>query len=912
MTPTHLLSAVAGRLWDLAEEAALDAAGAVTNLAADPSATEPPLAGRLRVAVDDVPDSNALLRLIRAVLGDVSAGAPIRVHGWRRTPDGPPGFALVATHATGRAVLAVTPGGPTVDVVVTPGAAISIPLDGTPWRSSVTVSTDAAWDASLTRGAAAGTPTGTARIAMERSTLTIGDPRGAGLGADGVKIELTSAPGSRTALSAEFRDVRAGVLPEPVAELLGARDRATTPASVGVRADAAGGLRFDSGGPRVELPARLAVPGLTVRGLGLELATDAADVWLAAMLSIDARLPGVPVKARLDGVGVRVPFAARRDVLGPDAGRIDAPLPSGIGVEIALAPVSGGGHVRELRPGSYSGALDVDLGVFRLQAFGLLQLPEGGAPTSLLALLAAEFPHPGIQLGFGFALDAVGGLVGINRRVDVERLRALVSDGHADRVLFPGNAAARAEELATSLDAVFPSAPGRCVVGPMVRISWGARIVTLAGAVVLDLPDPAHVIVLGRLLIALPDPAAPLIRLQANVMGRITPSVPEVELLASMTESWIVGTPVSGEVYLLARGGRDAVFVLSAGGFHPRYVRPAGVPALRRLSMNLGGGFLGLRADAYVAVTSNAVMFGAQLHLDATIAGCGVEGHLGLDALCVYDPTFAFSVRVYASVAVRAFGRRLASVGLDFTLEGPAPWHAFGTGSVSVLFWDASLDFDVRWGAAGTAPLAPPILDAVRGALAAPGAWAVERSPEQGAALRLTARAREDLAKGAAVQADVTLRLSQRVLPLLVPITRFGRAPVPEQTWELADVRLGAGDAQPEGLATESFIPAEFFDLGEHEQLVSPPFQEGVSGVTFGAADVRTGAAHLVDDSYETGYEVEPGFQDADPGLSFNLAVGSFALEAFARAITPTERVARWKAAQAVVSPDALPVVTLR
>jgi len=34
------------------------------------------------------------------------------------------------------------------------------------------------------------------------------------------------------------------------------------------------------------------------------------------------------------------------------------------------------------------------------------------------------------------------------------------------------------------------------------------------------------------------------------------------------------------------RGGDDAEFVLSAGGFHPRYLRPAGVPALQRLQLD--------------------------------------------------------------------------------------------------------------------------------------------------------------------------------------------------------------------------------------------------------------------------------------------------------------------------------------
>lgn len=400
----------------------------------------------------------------------------------------------------------------------------------------------------------------------------------------------------------------------------------------------------------------------------------------------------------------------------------------------------------------------------------------------------------------------------------------MVSDGHADHVLFPDDLIERGEEIGRSLDRAFPAAPGRLVVGPMVRVSWGGRLVTLSGAVLLELPAPVQAILLGRLLVGIPDPEVPLIRLNANVLGRVSPAVPEVEVLVSLTDSWIVGRPVSGELYLLTRGGPDPAFVLSAGGFHPRYVRPAGVPELDRLALDLGGG-LGLRAEAYFAVTSNAVMFGGEIRLDATIAGCGVDGSLGLDALVVYAPAFSFSVHVHAGVAVRAFGHRLASVGLDFTLEGPAPWHAFGTGSISILFLDVSLDFDVRWGD-GAAPLPPPrILDAVVEALAQHEAWTTARPASERTDVVLTRAARRALADGSVVPADVTLRVSQPVLPLDVPITRFARIPVEAQTWSIADFGTDAEGSGGEPVRAR-FPPGEFLALTDDEQLT-----RGVRGV---------------------------------------------------------------------------------
>ena len=135
-------------------------------------------------------------------------------------------------------------------------------------------------------------------------------------------------------------------------------------------------------------------------------------------------------------------------------------------------------------------------------------------------------------------------------------------------------------------------------------------------------------------------------------------------------------------------------------------------------------------------------MFGGQVRLVAMIAGCGVEGWLGLDALFVFDPVFGSPSRVRAGVAVRAFGKRLAGVALDFTLEGPAPWHAFGTGSISVLFWDVSLDFDVRWGS-------PPAVGAPR-----PGPGGRRCGRRSARVEAWTARAAAGRADGAGVHRD--------------------------------------------------------------------------------------------------------------------------------------------------------------
>ena len=837
-----------------------------------PAPSEGHLGGRLLAPIVP-PAGNPLGDLLRDVAGDLTVDGPIRLHGWRRLPDAAFGVALVLTDPAapaGFAVVALTPTGggadPIVDVVVTPGQPLRFERAAGQWSARVTASTAEPWEVSFGAGGPALPCPGTANIAVARKArFQAGMAAGPGLRIRGFAFELTVADGTPSATKLVLDGLEVSLLPGDLGRLLGAEPGSQlVPSNPGaetitVVGDPLNGLRFAQGGLRVPLPVRFKGPGLQSRGIAVTLSAGDGDLRLGLLVSLTARLPGVPLTAVIDNVGFTLPVefpSGGPPRLGSRPTEVD---PDGIGVTLQLPPVSGSGVVRRLGDGSYAGIIALDLGFVAVQAVARF----GHSPTTFLAMLGIVFPAPGIQVGFGFALDAMGGLVGINHRIDADALRQLVSDGHADRILFPDNIVGHADEVIGALSAAFPRASGRFVIAPMVRITWGGRMVSLSGALVLELPAPAQAVIVGRLLVALPDPVAPLVRLQASVLGRFDPSVPVVEVLVSLAGSSVLGVAVRGEIYLLMRGGERAEFVISAGGFHPRYRRPPGVPALQRLEMDLApGGAYRMRMQAYFAVTSNSVQFGGQLHLQAMIAGCGVEGWLGLDALFTFEPTFSFSVAIRAGMAVRAFGVRLASVGLSFTLEGPTPWHAFGTGSVSVLFWDASLDFDIEWGdrpAVAAAAAGPDRIPAdLATAIRRPKSWVAERPATERTGLTFSRAAADAMAAGALVHPDAVLRVDQQIIPLDVDFSRYGRR-IEVQRWSMAEVRVGAASLvpTPETALYTRFVRGQFFALDEDEQLTAPPTAVHRSGTRVQSASASIGAGHLVDDSYETAYEPE-------------------------------------------------------
>src|SRR5262249_40906177 len=147
----------------------------------------------------------------------------------------------------------------------------------------------------------------------------------------------------------------------------------------------------------------------------------------------------------------------------------------------------------------YAGAMQLEFEGIALKAVGLLttRLPGGVPGYSLLVIVSAEFTP--VQLGLGFTLNGVGGLLGINRTVAVDPLRAGLKTGPPDAILFPSAPVGHAQQLVATLGTVFPPAVGRYVFGPTARIGWGTpTLITIDIALVLELPAPVRLIILGR------------------------------------------------------------------------------------------------------------------------------------------------------------------------------------------------------------------------------------------------------------------------------------------------------------------------------------------------------------------------------------------------------------------------------
>ncbi len=556
-----------------------------------------------------------------------------------------------------------------------------------------------------------------------------------------------------------------------------------------------------------------------------------------------------PLTASVERMGVQLDLSF---VSGADAkyGPIDLKLgfkpPTGVGLALDAGVVRGGGFLYlDFDKGEYAGALELTFAEFlSLKAIGLIntKMPDGSKGFSLLIIITAEFGTP-LQLGFGFTLNAVGGLLGLNRTMKLEELAAGVKNGSIESVMFPHDVIANAPQIISDLRRFFPPEADTFLVGPMAKLGWGTpTLVSVSIGIIIEIP-PGNIAILGVLKVALPDEDAALLVLQVNFIGALEVDKQRLWFFASLYESRVLFIPLGGDMGLLIAWGDDAEFVISVGGFHPAFKPPPlPFPSPDRISISiLDEPFARIRVNGYFAVTSNTAQFGASVDLFFGLSAFSLEGHIGFDALFQFSP-FYFNITFSASVSVKVFGAGVFSVRVRGELEGTSPWHVEGEGSISLLFWDIDIPFSHTWGDSANTTLpdieAMPILAAE---FDKRENWIA--LPPKGGRLSVSLRKIES-SEELVLHPVGVLRVSQRAVPLDLIIQKVGN-----QT--LSDIESARLTVNTPGVRrlddpVEPFATAQFRTLDEATKLSSPSFEPQDSGVDLTADGSNVATSHAV------------------------------------------------------------------
>jgi hypothetical protein len=752
----------------------------------------------------------------------------------------------------------------------------------------------------------------------KQPTLLVGTPGGTRLEFQGASIDLTARTGAAGAgadvaltaglnglalvIAGKGESLFDGFLEQIIG---GGESRVGIP--LGIEWGGAHGIRFQgSAAFEVQVQPHLTLGAITVETVDVRLKIPLGppgsgpplpDVRLELAAGITGSLG--PLDFFVQGIGLRLDATFKPGNLGPLGVELGFLPPNGLGLSLDAGGFKGGGFLLlDTEKGEYAGGLELDfIGIVTVTAVGLLttKFPDGRRGFALVIIISAEFTP--IQLGFGFTLIGVGGLIGINRTVDSDALKEGVHQGALDSVLFPRDVVRNAPRIVNDLRRLFPPAVDHFLIGPMVKFGWGTpTIVSLEFGLILDLPRPAF-FVIGRLRIGLPFQDAPLFDIRVAFAGGVDFEAGQLWFDGTLHDSRVLAFPLTGDMAIRLYWKQDANFVLTIGGFHPAYTPPPmALGQLQRLGITIFSGNPRLRAETYVAITSNTVQFGAKAELYFGVDIFNVYGFIALDVLIQFDP-FRFVATLTAMLAVRTGDDTLMGIRIEALLEGPSPWHAKGTGHFEIsLIIDIEIDvgFEVTIGDDRKDSIpAVPALPKLAEAFAHTDNWRAVLPA--GGHLHVSLRKFEPPANAIVLHPAGSLEITQKLLPLRLPIQKIGSQRISDgQVFAVEHVLLGATPGQLEPLR-EQFAPAQFVDMSDALKLSSRSFEKYEAGVRVGGgSEARADHVKTLEVAYEVIYipnrPVRPKFRLFD--TLFNLlarggAVGRSALSAEQNAPSP-------------------------
>ena len=368
----------------------------------------------------------------------------------------------------------------------------------------------------------------------------------------------------------------------------------------------------------------------------------------------------------------------------------------------------------------------------------------------------------------------------------------------------------------------------------MAKLGWGEpTLVSLSLGVIVEIP-PGDIAILGVLKLALPAEDLAILVLQVNFAGAFEFDKQRFYFFASLYDSHILFITIEGEMGVLFAYGDDANFVVSVGGFHPQFnPPPLPFPTPKRIQVDIiNESYARIHCDGYFAVTTNTVQFGSHSDYFFGFSALNVRGHSGFDALIQFSP-FHFIVEISTSFSVEVFGIGVYGIGIDLTLEGPTPWHAHGTASLSFFFFSIDIGIDFTWGDGRDTTLPPVhVMPILAGELAKQSNW---RAVLPNGSNLLVSLRQLDAAESQFVLHPVgTLQISQRAVPLDLALDKIGNQRPDDAN------RFSLGVTSPDLAKTrdlqEQFPPSQFKNFDDATRLSQHAYSPHDSGIELSAA----------------------------------------------------------------------------
>lgn len=639
-----------------------------------------------------------------------------------------------------------------------------------------------------------------------------------------------------------------------VTQILGEKEFAVT-ADLGIKWSTLKGFEIEGElGFKLVIPVNLVVGPIKVNTVHLALSGDKQGLRMVAAVSGGLDLGVLKASAQELGLKASLLPAAKGKVgkLGDLDFELGFQPPKGWGLAIdAAGVVKGGGFLSfEKEKGQYAGVGEIKFAQIGLTAVGVLNTKLDYDPKAWSLFLSVFSEFAAIQLSFGFTLNGVGGIVGINRTMKVDILRERMSSGALNSIMFPEDPIANAPKIIADIVAVFPPAKSQFVFGAIFKIGWGTpSLVIIKAGVLVEAPKPVRLVLIGQLEMVLPNKEAAVLEIYMDILGVFDINAKTISIDASLRDSKVVGVlKLTGDMAFRSNFGDNPLMMLSIGGYHPRFKAPSEFPKLKLLKASLSlGKMVQVSVACYMAVTSNTFQFGGRVDIWAGFDGFSISGYLMLDALIQFVP-FAFYVRVGFGVSVKAGQTTLLGIDVTGDLSGPKPFEMIGKGSFKVLGFKVNVKVEFKSGKSEkNQAIAYNVEQLLLEAFKKSENYTFLEDSSSRQSVKLKDSSSEQKPR---LLPNGKILFTQKVVPLDRQIEVFGNGKITgRDKFEVEYVSIGSKKTAAANLEVKSewFASSQYYNLNDNEKLSAPSFELMPSGFNIGSEDFKAGAqAELV------------------------------------------------------------------
>jgi hypothetical protein len=349
----------------------------------------------------------------------------------------------------------------------------------------------------------------------------------------------------------------------------------------------------------------------------------------------------------------------------------------GLAVSADMSGVSIAGGLLKDASGGYMGMLLGRFGTYGLTLYGGYALIDGNPSFFIFGALNGPIGGPP-----AFFITGIGAGLGINRRLRVPDDLSQFGDYPFIKALDIAASVPDPMVELRKLNDYFGPQPGQFWVAAGLSFTCFALVDGIAVIAVAFGSDGLDVNLLGLARMALPRPQAALVSIELALLARFSTREGIFSIRAQLTEnSWLLYEDVrltGGFAFVVWwKGPLRGQFVLTIGGYHPRFHRD-GYPEVPRVGLvwQVSDAIV-IKGGSYFALTSEALMAGIEVTVSADFGWAWARIEFGANGIVYFDP-FWFEVEAYAQISAGVkietwFGtiRFSISTGAGLLVHGP-------------------------------------------------------------------------------------------------------------------------------------------------------------------------------------------------------------------------------------------------